>query len=195
MLMLKRLFTGARNEKKVKQQRPRVFAFTDFRIRYRVNGQAVEMYDDKFEMVTGYERRYDAEQTYLCRKDLNLYGYSVEFSVKADAYRMFLFYFDENALINQHTNIRVFDTLYFPQPSQLDSLIEWTAFCLRLKTRLTEGYQVSLTTSTSVSLSAGAPRDPDNPEESMYAVNSRAPELLSRADFVLAALGCDKPIK
>ena len=188
MLMLTRLFTGARKEKKVKPQRPRVFAFTDFRIRYRVNGDVVEMYDDVFEPVKEPERKYDAEQTYLCSQKLNLYGYEVEFSVKADADKMFYFYFDENALINQHQNIRVFDTLYFPQPSQLDSLTEWTAFCLRLKTRLTEGYQVSLTTPTSVSLSAGAPPDPNNPEESMYAVNSRAPELLDRAERVLAAL-------
>ena len=188
MLMLKRLFT---KEKKVKPQRPRVFAFTDFRIRYRVNGDVVEMYDDVFEPVKEPERKYDAEQTYLCSQKLNLYGYEVEFSVKADADKMFYFYFDENALINQHKNIRVFDTLYFPQPSQLDSLVEWTAFCLRLKARLAEGYQVLSTTQTFVSLSAGAPRDSENRDESMYALESRAPELLSRVESVLTALGCN----
>ena len=184
--MLGRLFR--KQEKKVKPQRPRVFEFTDFRIRYRVNGDVVEMYDDVFEPVTGSKRTYDAEQKYLCSQKLDLYGYEVEFNVKADADKMFYFYFDENDLINKHKNVQVFDTLYFPRASQLNSLTEWTVFCLRLKTRLTEGYQISHTTPTFVSLSAGAPRDPDNPEESIYAVGSRAPELLDRAERVLAVL-------
>ena len=70
--MLGRIF--GKQEKKVKPQRPRVFEFTDFRIRYRVNGDVVEMYGDVFEPVKGPERKYDVEQTYLCRTDLNLRG-------------------------------------------------------------------------------------------------------------------------
>jgi hypothetical protein len=183
--MLGRIF--GKQEKKVKPQRPRVFEFTDFRIRYRVNGDVVVMYDNVFEPVK--EQKRGIQQTYMSRTHLDLYGYDAEFSVEVDADRMFMFKWREENLIRDGTHKLISLTMVFPTPTKnLSDLDQWTEFSRRLKTKLAEGYWFSFLVPAGIVLNAASLRDPDNPEESVYAVNSRAPELLDRAERVLAVL-------
>ena len=193
VLMLKRLFKGGMEEKKAKPPLPSVFSKTDFCIRYRVGNDVWEMADDDFVKVDEPWPARDVQQWFLCEVTFPVWGHVVTFKVRAPFNSTVSYYHKQSALSRDPSRVSVSDVIYFP--GQVNDFDAWTEFSRRLKRRLVAGYQMTSRTPQFIMLCAYLPRDPSNPDESMYALESRAPELLSRADFVLAALGCDTPIK